>query len=78
MHYYLSPFDHHSLLGFKELGINVLELYLVMLANYDQNVLVLYRLAQSMCLYVKLESSYYRIYCVNLPDSINRELDSIN
>ena len=28
-----------------------------MSANYDQNVLVLFRLAQSMCLYVKLESS---------------------
>ena len=44
-----------SLLGSKELGTNVLELHFVMLANYDQNVLVLFRLAQSMCLYVKLE-----------------------
>ena len=34
------------LLGFKELGINVLELYIVILANHDQNVLVLFRLAQ--------------------------------
>ena len=49
-----------------------------MLANHDQNVLVLFRLAQSMCLYVKLESSYYKIYCVNLPGSIDRELDSID
>ena len=35
----------YKLLGSKELGINVLELYFVMLANYDQNVLVLFRLA---------------------------------
>ena len=34
------------LLGFKELGINVLELYIVILANHDQNALVLFRLAQ--------------------------------
>ena len=66
------------MLGSKELGTNVLELHFVMLANYDQNVLVLFRLAQSMCFYVKLESSYCRIYCVNLPSSINQELDSIN
>ena len=31
-----------SLLGSKELGINVLELHFVMLANHDQNVLVLF------------------------------------
>ena len=62
----------------KELGINVLELYFVMLANHDQNVLVLFRLAQSMWLYVKLESSSCRIYYVNLLDSIDRELDSID
>ena len=66
------------MLGSKELRTNVLELYFVMLANHDQNVLVLFRLAQSMCLYVKLESSYCRIYYVNLPSSIDRELDSIN
>ena len=35
-------------LGSKELGTNVLELHFVMLANHDQNVLVLFRLAQSM------------------------------
>ena len=46
-----------NLLGSKELGTNVLELHFVMSANYDQNVLVLFRLVQSMCLYVKLESS---------------------
>ena len=60
-----------SLLGSKELGTNVLELHIVMLANHDQNVLVLFRLAQSMWLYVRLESSSCRIYCVNLPGSIN-------
>ena len=36
------------MLGSKELGTNVLELYFVMLANYDQNVLVLFRPAQSI------------------------------
>ena len=35
-------------LGLKELGTNVLELYFVMLTNHDQNVLVLFRLAQSI------------------------------
>ena len=67
-----------GLLGSKELGTNVLELHFVMLANHDQNVLVLFRLAQSMWLYVKLESSGYRICYVNLPGSIDRELDLIN
>ena len=66
------------MLGSKELGTNVLELHFVMLANHDQNVLVLFRLAQSMCLYVKLESSYCRIYYVNLPSLIDRELDLID
>ena len=46
-----------------------------MLANHDQNVLVLFRLAQSICVYAKLESSSCRIYCVNLPSSIDWELD---
>ena len=48
------------LLGSKELGTNVLELHFVMLANHDQNVLVLFRLTQSMFFCVKLESSYCR------------------
>jgi len=65
-------------LGSKELETNVLELHFVMLANHDQNVFVLFRLAQSMCFYVTLESSYYRIYCVNLPGSIDQELDLID
>ena len=43
-----------------------------MLVNHDQNVLVLFRLAQSMWLYVKLESSSCRIYYVNLFGSIDR------
>ena len=67
-----------SLMASKTLDLNVLELQFVMLANHDQNVLVLFRLAQSMWLYVKLESSSCRIYYVNLPDSIDRELNSIN
>ena len=50
-----------SLLGSKELGTNLLELRIVMLANHDQKILFLFRLAQSMWLYVKLESSSYRI-----------------
>ena len=66
------------MLGSEELGTNVLEFHFVMLANHDQNVLVLFKLAQSMCLYVKLESSYCKIYCVNLLSSINQELDSID
>ena len=36
------------LLGSKTLGLNVLELHFVILTNHDQNVLVLFRLAQSM------------------------------
>ena len=52
-----SSVFNFNLLGSKELGTNVLELHFVMLANHDQNVLVLFRLAQSMYLYVKLESS---------------------
>ena len=65
-------------MGSKILALNVLEFHFVMLANHDQNVLVLFRLTQSMFFCVKLESSVYRIYCVNLPGSIDRELDSID
>ena len=36
------------MLGSKTLGLNVLEFQFVMLANHDQNVLVLFRLAQSI------------------------------
>ena len=39
-----------SLLGSKTLGLNVLELYFVMLTNHDQNVFLYFRLAQSMFL----------------------------
>ena len=67
------------LLGSKELGTNILELHFVMLANHDQNVLVLFRLTQSICVfYVKLESSCCKIYCVNLPGSIDQELNLID
>ena len=41
-----------SLLGSKELATNVLELQIVMLANHHQNVLVLFRLAQSICFFM--------------------------
>ena len=66
------------MLGSKTLGLNVLEHQFALLANHDQNVLVFFRLAQSMWLYVKLESSSCRIYYVNLPGSIDRELYSID
>ena len=42
------------MLGSKELGTNILELYFVMLSNHDQNVLVLFRLAQSICFLCKV------------------------
>ena len=61
----------YFLLGSKTLGLNVLELQFILLVNHDQNVLVLFRLAQSMWLYVKLESSSCKIYYVNLPGSID-------
>ena len=66
------------MLGSKELETNVLELHFVMLANHDQNVLILFRLAQSICFLCKVVSSCCRIYCVNLSGLINRELDSID
>ena len=46
-----------SLLGSKTLGLNVLELQFVMLANHDQNVLVFVLDLLKVCLYVNLESS---------------------
>ena len=42
------------LLGSKTLGLNVLELQFAMLANDDQNILVLFRLAQSICFLCKV------------------------
>ena len=42
------------MLDSKILGLNILELQFVMLANYDQNVLVLFRLAQSICFLCKV------------------------
>ena len=46
-----------SLLGSKTLGLNVLELQFIMLANDDQNILVFVLDLLKVCLYVKLESS---------------------
>ena len=45
------------LLGSKTFGLNVLELQFVMLANYDQNILVFVLEFFKVRLYVKLESS---------------------
>ena len=45
------------LLGSKTLGLNVLELQFVILANHDQNILVFVLDLLKVCLYVKLESS---------------------
>ena len=41
-------------MGSKTLGLNVLKLQFVMSANHDQNVLVLFRLAQSICFLCKV------------------------
>ena len=46
-----------GLLGSKTLGLNLLELQFVMLANHDQNVLVFVLDLLKVCLYVKLELS---------------------
>ena len=42
------------MLGSKTLGLNVLEFQFVMLTNHDQNILVLFRLAQSICFLCKV------------------------
>ena len=44
----LSKLSEFVLLRSKTLGLNILEIQFVMLANHDQNVLVLFRLAQSI------------------------------
>ena len=44
-------------MGSKTLGLNVLKLQFVMLANHDQNVLVFVLDLLKVCLYVKLELS---------------------
>ena len=75
---FVTDCQRGSLLGSKTLGLNVLELQFVMLTNHDRNVLVLFRLAQSMWLYVKLKSGSCKIYYVNLSGSIDRELDFID
>ena len=48
-----------SLLGCKTLGLNVLELHYVMLANHDQTFSLILDLLK-VCLCVKLESSNCR------------------
>ena len=45
--YFVTDCQRGSLLGSKELGTNVLVIHFIMLANHDQNVLVLFRFAQS-------------------------------
>ena len=42
---FVTDCQRGSLLGSKTLGLNVLEVYFVMLANHNQNILVLFRLA---------------------------------
>ena len=51
----------------------ILQYWQTMIKTF-QSCLYLFRLAQSMCFYVKLELSYCRIYCVNLSGLIDREL----
>ena len=51
---FVTDCQRGSLLGSKELGTNVLEIHFVMLANHDQNVLVLFKLAQSICFLYKV------------------------
>ena len=65
-----------KLLGFKTLGLNVLEFNYVMLANHDQNIQSCFRLAKSvfMCK-VGIDCT---IGCVNLQGSIDRKLDLID
>ena len=45
------------LLGSKTLGLNVLELQFVILANHDQNILIFVLNLLKVCFYVKSESS---------------------
>ena len=54
---FVTDCQRGSLLGSKTLGLNVLELQFVMLANHNQNVLVFVLDLLKVCLYVKLELS---------------------
>ena len=54
---FVTNCQRESLLGSKTLGLNVLELQFVMLANHNQNVLVFVLDLLKVYLYVKLESS---------------------
>ena len=51
---FLSKKMKKYLLDSKTLGLNVLEFQFVMLTNHNQNVLVLFRLAQSICFLCKV------------------------
>ena len=53
---FVTDCQRGSLLGFKELETNVLELQNVMLTNHDQNIQSRFRLLK-VCFCVKLESS---------------------
>ena len=67
-----------KLLGSKTLGLNVLELYYVMLANHDQNVSSCFRFAQSMFMCKVGIEKLQKITVQFLQGSIDRKLDSIN
>ena len=54
---FVTDCQRGSLLGSKTLGLNVLELQFVMLANHDQNFLVFVLNLLKVCLYVKLKLS---------------------
>ena len=68
-----------SLLGSKDLGTNVFRTLIVMLANQDQNkCLSCFRLAQCVCINIKLESSGCRSISDFRLGSINRRTGSID
>ena len=51
---FVTDCQRGSLLGSKESKTNVLKLHFVILANHDQNILALFRLAQSICFLCKV------------------------
>ena len=68
-----------SLLGSKDLGTNVFRTLIVMLANQDQNkCLSCFRLAQCVCINIKLESSGCRSISDFRLGSIDRRTGPIN
>ena len=63
------------LLGSKTLGTKYIRTSLcIILANHDQNIKYKFRLAQSVFICKKLESSDCRIYWLNLQGSIDQTL----